>query len=59
MTGYRQGPAGVFFTPDELLIIWAYLTRLPTAENDEIRQRIRQFLDARERMFASEIEAHT
>jgi hypothetical protein len=42
-----SGPAGVTFTPDELLIIWSDLTRIPTAENDEIRRRIHQYLEGR------------
>jgi len=41
-----EGPAGVVFTADELLIIWSYLTRLPTSENGEIRRRIQRYLES-------------
>lgn len=42
-----HGPAGVVFTDDELLIIWAYLTRLPMPENSDIRRRIRVYLETK------------
>jgi uncharacterized protein len=43
-----DGPAGVVFTPDELLIIWAYLTRLADTENAGVRQKIQRWLERRE-----------
>jgi hypothetical protein len=43
-----NSPAGVYFTHDELLIIWAYLTRIPTTENGEIRRKIERYLEHRD-----------
>ena len=40
-----EGPAGVHFTDDELLIICADLTRIPTAENGSIRRKILRYLE--------------
>lgn len=39
------GPAGIVFTREQLLIIWQYLTRIPTAENAEIRKLIADYLN--------------
>lgn len=43
-----SGPAGVHFTPDELLILWAELCRHPTAENQILRIKIKMWLESRE-----------
>lgn len=40
-------PAGVVFTPDELLIIWADLTRIATTENSIIREKIAAHLESK------------
>lgn len=42
------GPAGVILTPDELLILWADLCRIPTAQNASIREKIKAWLESRE-----------
>jgi hypothetical protein len=42
------GPATVTFTPDELLILWADLSRAPTAENASIREKIKAWLESKE-----------
>jgi hypothetical protein len=39
------GPAGVVFTRDELLIMWADLCRHPTDDNEAIRHRIANYLE--------------
>lgn len=39
------GPAGVNFTDEELLVIWQFLTRIPTSENAEIRAKIKRYLE--------------
>lgn len=39
------GPAGVVFTPDELLILWAELCRHPTVENLHMREKIKRWLE--------------
>jgi hypothetical protein len=41
------GPAGVVFTPDELLVIWADLTRIPTTENKSVREKIAAHLESK------------
>ena len=41
-----EGPAGVHFNPDELLIIWKALSLIPDAENGPLRRRIKKFLEA-------------
>lgn len=41
-------PAGVLFTPDELLILWAELCRRPTVENQPMRDTIKAWLESRE-----------
>lgn len=33
------------FSPEELLIIWRDLERIPDTDNSDIRQRIKQFLE--------------
>ena len=38
-----EGPAGVYFTDEDLLIIWQTLTRNPTGENSTIRERIARY----------------
>lgn len=48
MTTCYTGPAGVHFTPDELLVLWADLSRIPTAENASIRNKIKAWLESRE-----------
>lgn len=45
--GY-DGPAGVVFTHDELLVIWSGLTRIPSAENGSIREKIQRYLERKE-----------
>ena len=44
---YYTGPAGVVFSPDELLIIWKYLATQPTEENRVIRDRVKRYLEER------------
>jgi hypothetical protein len=38
------GPAGVIFTPDELLVIWAHLTRIADTDNKSVREKIAAYL---------------
>jgi len=45
LTVSYEGPAGVVFSDDDLLIIWSYLSRIPTAENSDIRRRIHKYLE--------------
>lgn len=40
-------PAGVVFTTGELLIIWADLTRIATADNASIRKKIAAHLESK------------
>jgi hypothetical protein len=42
------GPAGVVFTPDELLVIWAHLTRIADTENKSVREKITAYLESKE-----------
>lgn len=46
--GY-SGPAGVVFTPDDLLEIWRQLCLHPTPETERIRDKIKHCLEYRER----------
>jgi hypothetical protein len=48
MTTCYTGPSGVFFTPDELLILWAELCRHATPENQMMRDKIKAWLESRE-----------
>lgn len=43
-----KGPAGLFLSPDDLLLIWQSLNLIPTVENKEVRERIKQFLEERD-----------
>jgi hypothetical protein len=43
-----EGPGGVVFTPDELLIIWSCLYRLVNSENAPIRRKIERYLEGRD-----------
>ena len=48
MSTCYTGPAGVHFTPDELLVLWAELYRHPTPENKPMRDKIKAWLESRE-----------
>lgn len=42
-----SGSAGVIFTPDELLTMWAEMCRHPTEDNEIMRAKIKAWLEAR------------
>lgn len=42
-----EGPAGVHFTPEELLEIWRALSLIPTADNASARSKVKRFLEQR------------
>ena len=48
MSERYQGPSGVVFTRDELLVIWAALNHIPTAETGPISRRIKRYLEVTE-----------